>query len=100
MADYLNKFFEKYPKKTNNSYVVKPEDLKGEIADFPIEVVQKMVDYQVEQGNDADISVFQHYKKRGRYNGGFAWENTEEGSNFWCDVICNGLFDRFFENIK
>ena len=35
-------------------YKVKKEDLIGEIKDFPIEVVQKMVDYQVEQGNKAD----------------------------------------------
>lgn len=34
-------------------YIVKPEELKGEIKDFPIEVVQRMVDYQVEQGNKA-----------------------------------------------
>lgn len=73
-------------------YIVKPEDLKGEIANFPIEVVQRMVDYQVKQGNKADVSVFQKYR-----DGGFVWFDTIEGKPFWIDVIVNKKFDLFFQ---
>ena len=43
-------------------YKVKKEDLKGEIKDFPIEVVQRMVDCQLEQYNKACIGVLQGEK--------------------------------------
>ena len=38
---------------------VEQSDLIGAIKDFPIEVVQEMVNEQVRQGNNADVSVFQ-----------------------------------------
>lgn len=38
--------------------IVTEQDLKGKIANFPIEVVQKMVDYQEEQKRKADPSLF------------------------------------------
>ena len=38
-------------------YEVKQEDLIGDIEGFPIEVVQRMLECQVEQGNKADVSV-------------------------------------------
>jgi len=41
---------------------VEKSDLIGDIEGFPIEVVQKMVDEQVAQGNSADASVFQKIK--------------------------------------
>ena len=77
-------------------YKVKKEDLIGEIKDFPIEVVQKMVDYQVEQGNKADITVFQIRNYASISLGGFSWSNTVEGFNFWDDVINDKEFDLFF----
>ena len=38
---------------------VEQSDLIGAIKDFPIEVVQQMVNEQVRQGNKANVSVFQ-----------------------------------------
>lgn len=78
-------------------YIVKPEDLKGEIADFPIEIVQRMVDCQVEQGNKADVSVFQKEKVGGTSSGGFGWISTIEGYEFWQNVIMLRKFGLFFE---
>ena len=49
-----------------HAYIVKQEDLKGDIKDFPIEIVQKMVDEQVKQGNEADVTVFQENRIRPR----------------------------------
>lgn len=78
-------------------YIVKPEDLKGEIAKFPIQVVQKMVDYQVEQGNKADVAIFQLYNQMMHKGGGFNWNKTKEGNQFWANVIVNENFDLFFQ---
>lgn len=75
-------------------YKVTEADLIGDIEGFPIEVVHKMVERQVEQGHTADVEVFQ----RDRINGvsGFIWRLTEEGIDFWSDVIDDRNFDEFF----
>lgn len=78
-------------------YKVKEEDLIGDIKDFPIEVVQKMVEEQVRQGNPADVSVFQLRITDGRYSGGFYWAKTTDGDAFWRRVIMEKNFDLFFD---
>lgn len=78
-------------------YKVTKEDLIGQIANFPVEVVQKMVERQVEQGNKADVTVFQQYKTYGKSGGGFTWDETEEHDDFWGKVINEEYFDLFFK---
>jgi hypothetical protein len=78
------------------TYIVKQEDLIGQIKGFPIEVVQRMVDCQVEQGNKADVSVFQRNKFAGQLNNGFDWHITKEGYSFWNEVF-KGNFDEFWK---
>ena len=78
-------------------YKVKKEDLIGDIKNFPIEVVQKMVDHQVEQENEANVNVFQEFSPAGYFKSGFIWSQTVEGESFWDNVICNERFDLFFE---
>jgi hypothetical protein len=78
-------------------YQVTKEDLIGDIKDFPIEVVQKMVERQVEQGNKADISVFQKDNEANIYKKGFNWYETSEGVEFWNSVIHRGYFNVFFQ---
>lgn len=73
-------------------YIVKQEDLIGDIENFPIEIVQRMIECQVEYGNAANVKVFQRCKLHG-----FAWDETKEGFKFWDSVIHNGDFDLFFE---
>lgn len=80
-----------------NTYKVKEEDLIGDIEGFPIEVVQKMVEKQVEQGNEADVTVFQIWKNTASYKGGFCWDDTEDGRWFWSEVIEDRNFEKFFE---
>ena len=77
-------------------YKVKKSDLKGQIKDFPIEVVQKMVEKQVHQGNKANVGVFQVDASFCADNCGFDWTRTKEGSAFWNSVITNIDFDVFF----
>ena len=76
-------------------YKVIEKDLEGQIEGFPIEVVQRMVDCQVEQGNKADIVAFQKMVCSNPY--GFDWSKTEEGLNFWHEVIGNWNFNLFFQ---
>lgn len=78
-------------------YKVEQSDLIGDIEGFPIEVVQKMVEEQVEQGNTANVSVFQKDKYSEKFCGGFLWENTNDGNDFWSEVIVCRMFDLFFK---
>ena len=73
-------------------YKVKQEDLVGEIKDFPIEVVQKMVEEQIKQGDDADVTAFQKIPY-----GGFLWLETKDGEDFWSAIIGKKNFNLFFE---
>ena len=77
--------------------IITTDDLIGDIKDFPIEIVQKMVDCQVEQGNMPNVTVFQKNCAAAKSQSGFDWNNTEEGNNFWCDVIYLDNFDLFFK---
>lgn len=72
-------------------------DLIGDIKNFPIEVVEKMMEEQVRQGNRADISVFQKNRMADIYDRGFNWNETTDGPLFWHGVVSNGEFDLFFE---
>lgn len=82
-------------KKVNKMKVTKT-DLKGYIKNFPLEIVQKMCDYQVDQGNEFDPSVFSLMARAGHSSGGFDWCNTEEGIQFWEYVIGREAFDEYF----
>lgn len=75
----------------NEIYQVKQSDLVGQIANFPIEVVQKMVERQVEQYGKADIKQFQECRCDG-----FTWSATIEGNPFWSNVIIDEDFNSFF----
>lgn len=78
-----------------NIYIVQHSDLIGEISDFPIEVVQKMVERQYEQKGFCDVSVFQ--KDRVSEARGFSWINTIEGGIFWGYVVGKRDWDIFFD---
>lgn len=64
---------------------------------FPIEVIDKMIKRQVEQGNEPDRTAFQRNVCCNKRNGGFNWEDTVEGEAFWYEVINKERFDLFFE---
>lgn len=72
-------------------------DLIGRIQFFPIEVVEKMVEEQVRQGNKADVTVFQRNTHAGVNLGGFDWNVTKDSAYFWVDVIHGKNFEKFFE---
>lgn len=76
---------------------VEQSDLIGEIKDFPIEVVQEMVNEQVMQGNNADVGVFTKNVGASKNNGGFDWCYAIMGFNFWDNVIYRKDFNLFFK---
>ena len=80
-----------------NEIKITEKDLIGEIKDLPIEVVQKMVEEQVRQGNKADVGVFQKCTDSDKKHGGFEWEDTEDGFEFWAMFVLYKEFDEFFE---
>ena len=77
-------------------YKVEERDLVKDIQGFPIEVVQKMLEYQVSQGNKEDVSIFQNRIAADKTAKGFDWKDTEEGMAFWNSVINKKKFDIFF----
>ena len=77
--------------------MVTPSDITGSIVNFPIEVVKKMIDEQVNQGNEADVTVFQEDRGADKTMKGFNWNDTEVGHSFWYYVIVKRNFDLFFE---
>ena len=78
-------------------YKVKESSIKGEIKDFPIEVVQKMAERQYEQTGRHDIKVFQADRFANVRSGGFSWDKTIEGDLFWHNVIILRHFNEFFK---
>lgn len=78
-------------------FKVEQSDLVGDIKDFPIEVVEKMIEEQVKQGNQPNVEAFQNYANADADDGGFTWDKTNDGNVFWLDVIDSRNFDLFFE---
>lgn len=80
-------------------YIVQYSDLIGSVSEFPIEIVQKMVERSTEQERWSDnigMRIFQTNITAAGY-GGFSWSATSEGHSFWKRVIEYKRFDLFFD---
>jgi hypothetical protein len=73
------------------------KDLVGEIANFPLEVVERMVFEQIKQGHKPNPAVFAKKKSASDYENGFTWSKTYDGHRFWEEVIRLNDFDSFFK---
>lgn len=73
------------------------KSLIGDLENFPIEVVKKMLEYQYKQNNIIDIKVFIPNCGAEKHFNGFRWADTIEGHDFWYEVIHNKKFDVFFK---
>lgn len=82
---------------TKLKYISKNYVPKGQIEGFPLEVIDKMMEHQEEQGNEFDVRVFEARKDAGVNKGGFYWLETTEGPSFWTQVIDDESFDTFFK---
>lgn len=72
-------------------------EYKGQIAGFPDEVVEWMLQQQVKQGNERDVTVFENCNSSDRHDKGFNWFDTSENHDFCEKVILNKRFDLFFK---
>jgi len=82
------KFFSLYPP-------IIEADLVGDIERFPVRVVQRMCEHQVNQGFAYDPTAFRKCKTVADPNG-FVWFKTPEGADFW-ERIINGLDFQYFD---
>lgn len=70
---------------------------KGQLKGFPSEIVEKMLDHQVEQGNPRNVAVFEETKNSTSSYFGFDWATSNEGYRFWDNIINNLDFNHFFD---
>lgn len=80
-----------------STYKEKKEDLIDDLASFPIEIVQAMIDEQVRQGNKANVSVFQICCSADKDHKGFDWKDSKDGVMFWGRILLLRDFSLFFE---
>lgn len=78
-------------------FKVEKSDLVGGIENYPIEVVEKMIEEQVRQGNEPDVEVFQRFFAADVECGGFNWEDAEDGYRFWQQILEADNVDVFFK---
>jgi hypothetical protein len=78
-------------------FKVEQSDLVGDIEEYPIEVVEKMIEEQIKQGNCPNVAVFQNDVSACAGDGGFDWSDTKDGDDFWVEVLDGGNFDLFFK---
>lgn len=74
---------------------VTKKDLISDIRNFPIEIVQKMCECQVEQGNVFSPEIFQFNRHAEKSMGGFDWYATDEGHDYWDSIIDEEMFHLF-----
>ena len=74
-----------------SNYKVTEKDLIKDLEGFPIEVVEKMLEKQKLQKGCTDITVLQNI-----ICGGFQWDITSEGFEFWEGIILRKDFSLFF----
>lgn len=77
-------------------YNLKESDAIEDLEGFPLEIIEKMIDKQVSQGNPPNVKVFQKRRSIEAWRKGFNWRSTSEGCEFWGKVIGVKKFDLFF----
>lgn len=91
---YLDKYF---------TYFINNPNERGMLKNVPLIIVDKMLEYQVEQENKLDITVFIENSNACKKTGGFNWNETQEGNGVWNDILSCDVYNSFFKywkNIK
>lgn len=66
-------------------------------SEFPKEIQELILKRQVEAGNPPDITLFDENTIISSVNGGFTWDKTKEGSNFWYNILMDNNFEVFYK---
>lgn len=64
---------------------------------LPLEIQERMLLEQEKQGNGRNPDTFRKNIRSGVSDEGFTWEETEDGFDFWEDILVERYFDVFFE---
>lgn len=80
--------------------VIENDDAIRDLTGFPAEVIRAMLREQVIQGNARNVRVFQSFKSRDASHGGFDWNATSQGFDFWERVVRKEDFAYFFKEYK
>lgn len=71
-----------------------------EFMDFknlPVEIQERMLDEQVQQGNPRNAKVFETKIWANKRLGAFNWSESVEGYDFWEEIIQHGNLAVFYE---
>lgn len=75
----------------------KPSDFNGKIKGWPKEIVYAMIQNQIKECNDPEKMIFESCPREISCRGGFDWDLSKEGEDFWIEVIGNNNHGRFFK---
>lgn len=81
----------------DNRFNLTNDNMVDRLYGFPVGVVVRMMELQLEQTGKNDISVFTKDAGSDKVHGGFDWSDTVEGLEFWAEVIDEHNFGVFFE---
>ena len=79
---------------------IEDDDAIRGLTGFPTEVIRAMLREQLMQGNVSDVRAFQSFKSRDASHGGFDWNATSQGFDFWERVVGKEDFAYFFKKYK
>lgn len=80
-----------------SEFNLKENDLTGQLEGYPIEVIELMLKEQVNQKNHLNLEIFKVDIEATQEDGGFDWGESEDGLEFWIQVIRYRNFNRFFK---
>jgi len=80
-----------------NPFGLTKKDLDRQMSKVPMGIAVRMLEEQEMQNNAADITIFCYNCCSDKDEGGFNWKNTEQGTDFWKDVLGYYNFDVFFD---
>lgn len=75
--------------------VFKEDLIYGEIKGFPLEVVTAMLHQQKKQIGKTDLMAFTRRRACSSSGGGFDWERTKQGFDYWNSIIHSKKFEDF-----
>jgi hypothetical protein len=67
------------------------------INNLPEAVIELMLFRQEEQGNHRDLNVFKNLISSSKCIGGFNWDETKEGKDFWAQILNFNNIDLFYK---
>ena len=66
-------------------------------SELPKEIQERMLYEQELQGNPKDESVFINYVGKNANGGGFNWDETTNGFEFWDSILYQNNINLFYE---